>query len=118
MSDAVMKFIFGIVKTINVKLRKVTFEDKFSGILGVIIGVVFIGIGFYANKKITHERAILTQTQGRVVDTVHCCERDSKDKEKTLMRQLLSLSFKAICFALRVGTNLTGLVTAKYSNPK
>lgn len=82
MLDAAMKFIFGIVKTMNVKLRQVTFEDKFSGILGVMIGVVFIGTGFWVNNKFTHEQATLTQTQGRVVDTVHRRERDSKNKEK------------------------------------
>ncbi|MDZ8056425.1 MAG: DUF3592 domain-containing protein [Aulosira sp. ZfuVER01] len=66
----------------NVKLREITFEDKFSGILGVVIGVVFIGVGFWANNNFIHERATLTETQGTVVDTAHRRERDSKDKQK------------------------------------
>ncbi|OUL28264.1 hypothetical protein BV378_07515 [Nostoc sp. RF31YmG] len=66
----------------NVKLRQITFDDKFSGIVGVVIGLVGIGLGFYGNNRIKHERATLTETQGRVVDIVHRRERDSKDKHK------------------------------------
>jgi hypothetical protein len=66
----------------NVKLRQITFEDKWSGIYLVLFGLLMIGGGFYANNQITHERATLTETQGRVVDIVHRRERDSKDKQK------------------------------------
>lgn len=66
----------------NIQLRQVTFENIFSGILGVLIGLAFIGAGFWVKNLIAHERATLTETQGRVVDTVHRRERDTKDKQK------------------------------------
>ncbi|HIK05018.1 MAG TPA: DUF3592 domain-containing protein [Trichormus sp. M33_DOE_039] len=66
----------------NVQLRQVTFEDKFSGILGLVIGLMFIGAGFWSNKQMADERATLTETQGRVVDTVYRRERDRNDKQK------------------------------------
>jgi hypothetical protein len=66
----------------NVKLRQITFEDKFSGTLGLVIGLVFIGTGFWVNNKFSHERATLTETQGRVVHTVHRRDRNSKDEQK------------------------------------
>ncbi|WP_414752200.1 DUF3592 domain-containing protein [Anabaena sp. CCY 9910] len=66
----------------NLKFRQITFEDKFSGILGLVIGCVFIGGGFLVNNQITKERATLKQTQGTVVDSLRRRERDSKDKQK------------------------------------
>ncbi|WP_427159192.1 DUF3592 domain-containing protein [Aliinostoc sp. HNIBRCY26] len=66
----------------NVQLRQVTFEDKLGGMIGLLVGLMFIGAGFWANKQIAYERATLTETQGKVVDTVHRRERDRNDKQK------------------------------------
>lgn len=73
---------FTIVKPMNVKLRPVTFEDKLSGIIGLVIGLMFIGAGFWVNQQEARERVTLLETQGKVVDTVHRRERDTKDKQK------------------------------------
>jgi hypothetical protein len=78
----------------NVKRRHITFEDKFSGILGLVIGLVFIGAGFWANKQITYERATLTETQGKVVDTVHRSDRDRNDKQKDTYAPVIEFLFK------------------------
>ncbi|MBD2250757.1 DUF3592 domain-containing protein [Nostoc parmelioides] len=66
----------------NLKFRQITFEDIFSGILGLVIGCVFIGGGFLVGNQVTQERATLKQTQGTVVDSLRRRERDSKDKQK------------------------------------
>jgi hypothetical protein len=66
----------------KVKIRQVTFEDKWSGIYLVLFGLLMMGGGFYAKNQITQERATLTQTQGKVVDIVHRRERDRKDQQK------------------------------------
>lgn len=76
------------------KLRQVTFEDKWSGIYLVIFGLLMIGGGFYINNQIKYERATLTETQGKVVDIVHRRERDSKDKQKDTYAPVIEFSAK------------------------
>lgn len=100
----------------NIKLRQITFEDKFSGILGVVIGVVFIGIGFWANNQFTHERATLTLTQGRVVDTVYRRERDNrdnKDKQKDTYAPIIEFLAKGDPVRFTGQYNSYPLVTTK-----
>jgi len=78
----------------NLKFRQITFEDTFSGILGLVIGFVFIGGGFLVGNQVTQERATLTQTQGKVVDSLRRRERDSKDKQKETYAPVVEFSAK------------------------
>jgi hypothetical protein len=66
----------------NIKFQPVTFDAKFSGIYLVLFGLLMLGLSSWGDKKIAHERATLTETQGKVVKTLHRRERDTKNKEK------------------------------------
>ncbi|WP_341531561.1 DUF3592 domain-containing protein (plasmid) [Nostoc sp. UHCC 0302] len=78
----------------NVKLRQITFEDKWNGVYLVLFGLLMMGAGFYANNQITHEHATFTQTQGKVIDIVHHRERDSKDKLKDTYAPIIEFPAK------------------------
>lgn len=47
-----------------------TFDRKFSAILGLVIGAVFIGGGFWVRAREAREQATMVETQGTVIDTV------------------------------------------------
>ncbi|MBG1245581.1 DUF3592 domain-containing protein [Nostoc sp. NZL] len=64
----------------NFKPHQSTFDDKLSAIIGLVIGLVFIFGGFWVRNKVAHERAMLIEAEGTVVDSISRRERDSKDK--------------------------------------
>lgn len=61
---------------------KSTFDDKLSAIIGIVIALIFTGVGFWLRNQVAYERATLTQTEGTVVDTLSRRERDRNDKQK------------------------------------
>ncbi|WP_375498211.1 DUF3592 domain-containing protein [uncultured Nostoc sp.] len=64
----------------NFRPHQSTFDDKLSAIIGLVIGLVFIVGGFWVRNKVAHERAMLIETEGTVVDSISRRERDNKDK--------------------------------------
>ncbi|MBD2205796.1 DUF3592 domain-containing protein [Calothrix sp. FACHB-1219] len=78
----------------NIKIRQVTFEDKWSGTYLVLFGLLMIGGGFYVNHQITYERAHFIETQGTVVDNAHYRERDSKNQQKDTYAPIIEFSAK------------------------
>lgn len=72
-----MKFIL-----MNFKPHQSTFDDKLSAIIGLVIALIFIAVGFWVRNQVAYERANLTQTEGTVVDTLSRRERDSNDRQK------------------------------------
>ncbi|MEJ1930599.1 DUF3592 domain-containing protein [Nostoc sp. NIES-2111] len=106
----------------NIKLRQVTFDERFSGIYLVFFGLLMLGLSFWADKKTAHERATLTETQGRVVETLHRRERDIKDKEKDTYAPVIEFQVKgdSVRFTGYYDTTRTAkgnIVTVRY-DPK
>lgn len=59
-------------------------DEKLSAIIGLVLGLLFIGGGAWVRQMNRYEQATLTETQGTVVDIVKRRDRDSssnQDKE-------------------------------------
>lgn len=56
-----------------------SFDDLLSTALGIVIGLVLIGSGFWVRSINAHQRATLTETRGTVVDSVSRRDRSSTD---------------------------------------
>ncbi|WP_392532255.1 DUF3592 domain-containing protein [Nostoc sp. C117] len=72
-----------ILKPMNFKPHQSTFDDKLSAIIGLSIGLLFIGGGFWVRNIVTYERTTLKETQGTVVDSVTRRERNSSNNQQT-----------------------------------
>ncbi|MBW4641665.1 MAG: DUF3592 domain-containing protein [Goleter apudmare HA4340-LM2] len=78
----------------NFKPHQSTFDDKLSAIIGLVIALIFIAVGFWVRNKVAHERATLTETQGTVVDSLSRRERDSNDRPKETYAPVIEFLIK------------------------
>ncbi|MDZ8065290.1 MAG: DUF3592 domain-containing protein [Nostoc sp. DedQUE08] len=61
----------------NFQPHQNTFDDKLSASIGLAIGLLFIGGGFWVRNIIAHEGATLNETRGTVVDSISRRDRSS-----------------------------------------
>ncbi|MEH2255096.1 DUF3592 domain-containing protein [Nostoc sp.] len=66
----------------NFKPHQNTFDDKLSASIGLAIGLLFIGGGFWVRNIIVHEGATLNETPGRVVDSISRRDRSSTNNNE------------------------------------
>ncbi|MEH2327533.1 DUF3592 domain-containing protein [Nostoc sp.] len=66
----------------NFKPHQNTFDDKLSASIGLAIGLLFIGGGFWVRNIIAHEGATLNETPGRVVDSISRRDRSSTNNNE------------------------------------
>ncbi|MBH8576818.1 DUF3592 domain-containing protein [Nostocaceae cyanobacterium CENA369] len=67
----------------NFQPHQSTFDEKLSAIIGLVIGLLFVGGGFWVRNVVAHERATLKETQGTVVDSISSRDRNStNDRQK------------------------------------
>lgn len=59
-----------------------TFDDLLSALIGLVLGLLLMGAGFWVRSRQQHEQATLMETQGIVVDSVSRQERDSSDNSQ------------------------------------
>ncbi|RCJ21973.1 hypothetical protein A6770_04915 [Nostoc minutum NIES-26] len=67
----------------NFKPHQSTFDQKLSAIIGLAIGLLFIGGGFWVRNIVAHERTTLNETRGTVVDSISRRERNSTNNQQT-----------------------------------
>ena len=60
----------------NPEPEKMSSQDKFNAIFGLVMGLLFIAGGVWAHNNEAYQRATLIQTEGIVVDRVSRRERD------------------------------------------
>ncbi|MDZ8084947.1 MAG: DUF3592 domain-containing protein [Nostoc sp. DedQUE12b] len=66
----------------NFQPHQNTFEDKLSASIGLAIGLLFIGGGFWVRNIITYESATLNETRGTVVDSISRRDRSSTNNNE------------------------------------
>jgi Protein of unknown function (DUF3592) len=59
-------------------------DEKLSAIIGLVLGLLFIAVGFWVRHIEAQERALLTETQGTVVDRVSRREHDTTTNEERI----------------------------------
>lgn len=63
----------------NSKSQSFSFEDKLGACIGMVIGLMFIGVGFWVRHLDAWEQATLVEAQGTVIDCVSRRERRTTD---------------------------------------
>ncbi|MFN6486158.1 MULTISPECIES: DUF3592 domain-containing protein [unclassified Nostoc] len=71
-----------IAKPMNFKPHQITFDDKLSAGIGLVIGLLFIGGGFWVRNIIAREGATLNETRGTVIDSISRRESNSTNNEQ------------------------------------
>ncbi|WP_244918218.1 DUF3592 domain-containing protein [Nostoc linckia] len=71
-----------IVKSMNFKPHQSTFDEKLSAGIGLFLGLLFIGGGFWVRNIVAHEIATLKETRGTVVDSISRRERNSENNQE------------------------------------
>jgi hypothetical protein len=66
----------------NFQPHQNTFEDKLSASIGLAVGLLFIGGGFWVRNTIAHESATLNETRGTVVDSISRRDRSSTNNNE------------------------------------
>ena len=66
----------------NFKPHQNTFDDKLSASIGLVIGLLLIGGGFWVRNIIAHEGATLNETRGTVVDSISRRDRTSTNNNE------------------------------------
>ncbi|MBD2532025.1 hypothetical protein H6G97_21525 [Nostoc flagelliforme FACHB-838] len=67
----------------NFKPHQSTFDEKLSADIGLIMGLLFIGGGFWVRNIVAHESATLNETRSRAVDSVSRRDRSSTNNQQT-----------------------------------
>lgn len=65
------------------KRHQSTFDEKLSACIGLGLGLLLFGFGFWARQDIAHEQATMIETQGTVVDSVSRRERTDNGTKET-----------------------------------
>ncbi|MCM1981791.1 DUF3592 domain-containing protein [Lyngbya confervoides] len=65
------------------KSHPVNFEDQLSALIGLVIGLVFIGAGGWVQQRNLLEQTHWVEAQGTIVETVSRRERDGDSEETT-----------------------------------
>ncbi|MFN6480675.1 DUF3592 domain-containing protein [Nostoc sp. DedQUE07] len=66
----------------NFQPHQNTFDDKLSASIGLAIGLLFIGGGFWVRNIIAREGATLNETRGTVVDSISRRDRSSTNNNE------------------------------------
>ncbi|MDZ8104369.1 MAG: DUF3592 domain-containing protein [Nostoc sp. DedQUE12a] len=66
----------------NFKPHQSTFDEKLSAGIGLFLGLLFIGGGFWVRNIVAQEIATLKETRGTVVDSISRRDRSSKNNQE------------------------------------